>query len=113
MRFREEHVARVEAINAHAAATKAQTSLLDALFSEAKKLKQKVDRLCLHAARFEKIEGDVTAITNSVQDIDNKTHAISSFVSSLSERVDGIGLVFEHKANETRKVEAVFFQEGT
>ena len=48
-RFGEEHAALVEAINAHTVATKAQTSLLDALFNEAKTMNEKMDRLSTHA----------------------------------------------------------------
>ena len=107
MRFREEHAALVEAINAHTAATKAQTSLLDALFSEAKTTNEKMDRLCSLTC-LEKIEGDVATIANEVMGVDNKMDVISSFVSSVNDHVDDIGLVFEHKANEIQTFGTAF-----
>ena len=79
VRFREEHGALVEKINAHTVVTKDQTSLLDALFNEAKTSNEKVDRLCTHATRLEKIAGDVATISNAVQGVENKTEAIPSF----------------------------------
>ena len=59
MRFREEHGALVDAINAHTAATKAQTSLLEELFNEAKTMNEKMDRIRTDATRLEKIEREL------------------------------------------------------
>ena len=47
-RFREEHTALVDAINAHTKATTAQTALLGALCCEVKTTSEKVDALCSH-----------------------------------------------------------------
>ena len=56
-RFMEEHAALVEAINAHTAATTAQTVLLEGLCSEVKAMNEKTDALCSHTGRLENIEG--------------------------------------------------------
>ena len=105
MRFREEHSVFVEAINAHTAATKAQTSLLEALFNEVKTMNGKMDVLCSQTARLENIERDVAAIVKSVQTVVDKATVVSSFISGLNEHVDDIGRVVGQKANEIRKAQ--------
>ena len=104
-RFREEHAALVEAINAHTVATNAQTALLEAVCSEVKTMNNKVDGLCSHTERLGNIQGDVTAIAGSVQGVANGTDTVSSFVSDLNEHLDDIQLVVGHKASEIRKAE--------
>ena len=66
-------------------------------------MSEKVDALCSHTGRLVNIEGDVAATAKSVQGVANRTDAVSSFVTSLNERLDDIRLVVEHKANEIRK----------
>ena len=56
-RFWEEHTALVGAINAHTAATTAQTSLLEALLPEVKTMSEKIVVLCSHTVRLGHIEG--------------------------------------------------------
>ena len=51
-RFREEKTVFVDAINVHTAATKAQTSLLEALCGEVKTMNEKVGALCSHTDRL-------------------------------------------------------------
>ena len=108
MQFGEEHAALVEAINAHTVATKAQTSLLDALRNGVKTVNEKMDLLCTHATRLEKIEDEVALIANTIKDVDNKTDTVLSFVSSLNECVDDIGLVIER--NTTKHLEPLFWE---
>ena len=105
MRFREEHTALVEAINAHTEATNAQTALLEAVCGDVKVMSEKVDVLCSHTGRLGNIEGDVAAIAGSVQGIANGMDAVSSFISGLNGHLDDIQLVVGHKANEIRKAE--------
>ena len=66
MRFIEEHKVLIKAINAHTASIDSQTRLLEGLCREVKLMNEKVDRLCSQAVRLEKIEGDVSSITNAV-----------------------------------------------
>ena len=68
-------------------------------------MNEKVDALCSHTGRLGDIERDVAAIAGSVQGVAKKTDAVSSFVSSLNEHLDDIGLVVGHKASEIRKAE--------
>ena len=103
-RFREEHTALVEAINAHTAATKAQTTLLEALCGEVRTMNERVDALCSHTGRLGNIERDVASIAGSVQGLE-KTDTFSSDVSSRNERIDNIRPVAEHKASEVKKAE--------
>ena len=75
-------------------------------------MKEKVDRLCTHAARLENIEEDVSTISKAVTGVTEKTDVISSSVSSLNERVDDIKFVFEHKATrsmQSRRLELPFW----
>ena len=104
-RFREEHTALIVAINAHTAAMKAQTSLLEALCGEVKTMNERIDILCSHTGRLGNIEGDVAAIAKSVHGVANGTDTVTSFVSSLNEHLDDIQPVFCHKINEAGKVE--------
>ena len=104
-RFREEHTALVDAINAHTAATNAQTALLEALCDEVKTMSEKVDVLCSHTGRLGHIERDVAAIAETVQGVANGTDTVSSFISGLNEHLDDIRLVVKHKTNEIRKAE--------
>ena len=104
-RFREEHAALVDAINAHTEATNAQTALLEAMWGEVKTANEKVDVLCSHTGRLGNIEGDVAAIAKSIQVVANGTDAVSSYISGLNEHLDDIRHVVEHKANEVRKAE--------
>ena len=105
MRFQEEHVALVEAINAFTSAAKAQTTRLHTLCNDAHSINEKMDVLCSQTAALENINRDVATITNSVRGVENNTDTISSFILSLNEGIDDIRLVFQHKANEIRKME--------
>ena len=67
-------------------------------------MNETVDRLCLHAVHLEKIEGDVSTISNAVNGVAAKIDVVSSSVPSLNECVDDIRLVFDEKANETKAV---------
>ena len=102
-RFREEHAVFVEAINAQTAATKAQTSLLEALCGEVKTMNGKMDVLCSHTARLENIEQDVATITNAFQAVEEKVGVVSSRVSGLSEHVDDIRLVSREKTDVIKR----------
>ena len=104
-RFREEHTALIDAINALAAATNAQTALLSALCGDLKVMSEKVDSLCSHTGRLGNIERDVAAISKAVQGVAKKTDAVSSFISGLNQHLDDIRLVVGHKGNEIRKAE--------
>ena len=108
MRFRQEHIALVEAINAHTASTDSQTRLLEELCNEVKLMNEKVDRLCSHAVRLENIEGDVSNISNGVKGVAEKTEVVSSSVPSPNECVDDIRLVFDEKVKALRRVERLF-----
>ena len=103
MRFREEHRALVEAINAHTTATKAQTSLLEELCNEAKTMNEKMDPICTHATRLENVERYVETITNGVQGVEEKTDVVSSNVLSLNERVDDISLSLNMEPTKLRQ----------
>ena len=83
--FLEEHMVLVDTINAHTAATNAQTALLGAVCDDVKTMDKKVDVLCSHTGRFGHIEGDVAAIAKSVQGVTNVTDAVSSFVTGLND----------------------------
>ena len=102
-RFREEHKALVDAINAHTQETNAQTALLETVCHEVKMMNEKVDILCSHMGHLGNIEGDVAVIAKSVQGVANGADTVSSFVSDLNEHLDDIQLVVEHKANEITK----------
>ena len=104
-RFREEHKALVDAINAHTQETNAQTALLETVCHEVKMMNEKVDILCSYMGRLGNIERDVAAIAKSVHGVANGTDAVSSFVAGLNQHFDDIQLVVEHKANETRRAE--------
>ena len=104
-RFREEHAGLVDAINEQKAMTKAQTALLEALCSEVETANEKIDTLCSHTGPLWEIEGDVAAISKSVQGVANGTDTVSSFVSCLSKHLDDIRLVVGHKTSENRKAE--------
>ena len=71
-RFREEHGVLIDAINAHTAATNKQTALLEALCGEVKAMSEKVGALCSHTGRLGLTEGEVSAISKSVQCVANK-----------------------------------------
>ena len=86
MRFREEHTALVEAINAHTEATNAQTALLEAVCGEVKAMNKKVDILCSHTERLGHIEWDVAAISSSVPSVEKKTDTVTLDISNLQER---------------------------
>ena len=90
--FQEEHAALVDAINAHTAATNAQTSLLEALCGEVKAMNEKMDVLCSRTDRLGHIEGGVAAISKSVQGVVDGTDPVSSFVTGLDECVDDFQL---------------------
>ena len=105
MRFRDGHGALVEAVNTHTVATNAQTSRLEALCKEVKPMKEKMDVLCSRTARHRDMERDFATISDCVDVVENKTEVVSWFVSSLNERVEDIGVVIGHKADEIRKVE--------
>ena len=98
-RFLEEHTALVEAIGSHTAATNEQTALLEALCGDVKTMSEKIDGLCSHPGRLGNIEGDVAAISGTVQSVEKKMDAISSFVSGLKERPNDTRLDGEHNAN--------------
>ena len=104
-RFLEDHEALVDAINAHTAATTAQTALLGALCGDVKAMDEKLDVLCSHTGRLGHIEGDVAAISKSVQGVAKGPDAVSSFVTRLNEFLEDIRLVVEHSASEIRKAE--------
>ena len=113
MRFNEEHMVLVEAINAHTVATDLQTRLLEGLCQEVKLMNEKVDRLCSHAVRLENIEEDFETIANAVQGVADKTDAVSPSASSLNECIDGIKLVFEHKTKTIKLFGADFSGNAT
>ena len=104
-RFIEEHAVHIDAITERTQATNAQTSLLEALSGEVKAMKEIVDVLCSHTGRLVNNEGDVAAMTNSLQGVANRTDSVSAFVTRLNERIDDIRLDVEHKASEIRKDE--------
>ena len=104
-RFREEHTALVEAVNAHTGATKEQTNLLEVLCSEMKTMNEKMDVLCSHSARLENIERDVATTANAVEAVKDKSEVVSSLASTLDERVGDIGLVVGHKASQIKAVQ--------
>ena len=104
-RFREEHATLVDAINAHTAATNAQTALLTTLCGDVKAMNENIDVLCSHTGRLGDIEGDVVSIAGSFQGVANGIDAVSSFVLGLNEHLDDIRLVVEHKTSEIRKAE--------
>ena len=105
MRFREEHTALVEAINAQTAATKAQTGLIEVLCSELKAMNAKMDVLCSHTSRLENVEGDVATIKNAFQVVVDKAEAVSSRVSGLSDHIDDIGLVFRERISDIKRAD--------
>ena len=76
MQFLEEHAALVEAINAHTSGMKAQKGLFDALFNGVNSTNEKMDMLCSHATRLEKIEEYVAIVTNAVKGVENKTYTV-------------------------------------
>ena len=86
-------------------ATKAQTNHLDVLCNEVRAMNAKRDVLCSHMAYLGDTEHDIATIANGVKGVENKTDVVSSFVSSLKERVEDIGVSIGHKADETRKAE--------
>ena len=76
------------------------------MFDDVETANEKVDALCSHTGPLWEIEGDVAAISKSVQGVANGTDTVSSFVSCLSKHLDDIRLVVGHKANEIRKAES-------
>ena len=67
-------------------------------------MNEKMDVLCSHAVCLENIERDFTTIANTLDAVGKKTGVVSSFISSLHERINGIRPLFGHKADEIRKV---------
>ena len=108
IRFREEHTALVEAINAHTASTDSQTRLVEGLCQEVKLMNEKVDLLCSHAVHLENIDGDVSSISNGANGVAEKINVVSSSVSSVNERVDDIRLVLDLKVKGTQTFGAAF-----
>ena len=105
MRFRAEHGALVEAINAHTLATKVHSSHLEVLCKEVQAMNEKKDVLCSHTAHLGDIDRDLKTIADTVKGVVNQTEVVSTFVSILHERVGDIGVIIGQKADEIRKAE--------
>lgn len=67
MCFRAEGLAMVEVINVFPLATKAQTSLFEALCNDMKTMNVKMEALCSHPAHLRDIEQNLTTIANGVK----------------------------------------------
>ena len=90
---------------AQTVATKEQTSHLEVLCKEMRATNEKIDVLWSLTARLGDIGLDLAAIAGSVKGVENRTHAVPSFVSSPNERVGGIGVIVGHKTDEIQRAE--------
>ena len=99
---REERALLVDAINAHAAATREQTGVLEAVRSGIDAVKERVDVLCSHAARLANVGSDVAAVSSAIQRVATKADGVSSDVACLKARVNDVSLVFDQKVSAIR-----------
>ena len=98
----------LEAVKAQTAATNVQTNLLEDLRNEVKSLNEKVEWITSNTTRLESIEQNVADISMSVQTVEDKAGAVSSDVSSLKERVDEIGLVYDTSIRAVQTLRTAF-----